>query len=327
MTDRANGQLPDGANVRTAKEPGQVLAEIRSRKLPTFVENESWAELPEWLRKQYAKHEQAVLDYHSTPVLKTLHAEIDRLREILARRDSQLAAAGVPCPEIPDGVTPPGVLQAYSDAHRAYKDPRDALQAHAAGLRAVLILDRKQCPRVPAPPHGLDRLIAAWINAGYRGSAMLLEGGMKLQTLSLAAATPSLPPYSPEIGAAADRYLMSVAFRGDHILPAMFQWGECWRAMVAAAPPPKPFRQDPRWSGMSLGMDGATFNLKLPEGSAEIVVPEENLEFLREESRDLWVGRLPASEVLALRWTLNEYLPPDVQPPADPAAANWNRMV
>lgn len=323
MTDRANGQLPDGPMERKPKEPGQVLFEIRAHKLPTFVEDESWAEIPEWLRKQYAAHEKAVLDHHRNPMIESLNKEIDRLRETLARRDSQLAAAGVPCPEIPDGMTPPGVLQAYSDAHRRYPNQKDALQAHAAGLRAALLLDRKQCPRVAPPTPGLDRFLAAIVDVSV---PMILEGGMKLMHWQPPAiATPSLPPYTPEIGAAADRYLMSVAFRGDHILPAMFRWGDCWRAMVAAVPAPKPFRQDPQWSGTTRFMDGATLNLKLPEGSAEIVIAEEDLELYREEGRDLWVGRLPASEVLALRRTLNEYLPPDVPPAWEPFASNWNR--
>lgn len=219
MTDRPNGQLPDGALVRTAREPGQAAYETRFEMHRPFMD---WATLSEKWKTEWRLVEAAVLAEHSTPVLETLQAEIDRLRKLLARRDSQLAAAGVPCPEIPEGVLPPGVLQAYSDAHRNYPEPSRHLQAHTAGLRAALIADRAQ--RVP---------------------------------------------------------------REEKLTP---------------------FRLDPHWTGACLGFEGGCLNLKIPQGSAEFVFREDELEVIEEEGRTLFIARLPASEVRAVHRHLAAYL-------------------
>lgn len=405
MTDRANGQLPDGAMVRKGKEPGQAAYEARFEKHPAFMD---WSTLGERWKVEWRKVEEAVLAEHSTSALKTLNAEIDRLRQLLARRDSQLAAAGVPLPEIPEGMVPPGALQAYSDAHQKYPPGQD-LQAHTAGLRAVLILDRAQ--RVPSvsvskePNKAMElaERLHAWsendpiedyffggdgavfsamqldcadaaqfIRAAARSrdaqpsGVLLFERGVRFDVVAPAppaaamdkslgriayetrfygytlgprgvsdawedlpplaaaiwervaqavqAAAPSkvapLPAFTREMGEAADRYLMSVAFKGDHILPAQFRWFDCWAAMTAAVPKPVPFRLDPRWTGTSLGFEGGCMNLKLPAGSAELVFADDDLEVVEEEGRTLRICRLAASEVIALRFHLNVYLPP-----------------
>lgn len=46
--------------------------------------------------------------------------------------------------DLPMGCAPPGALQAYTDAYKARYKPCQHLDAHLAGLRAVVLLDRQQ---------------------------------------------------------------------------------------------------------------------------------------------------------------------------------------
>lgn len=288
MTDRPNGQLPDGALVRTAREPGQAAYETRFEMHRPFMD---WATLSEKWKNEWRLVEAAVLAEHSTPVLETLNAEIDRLRKLLARRDSQLAAAGVPCPEIPEGVLPPGVLQAYSDAHRNYPEQSRHLQAHTAGLRAALMVDRAQ--RVPRTSPEAQ--------------------GQASKTLELADRLRAWSENDPD---------QDYFFGGDGDVFSAMQL-DCADASTAilatiawhAKQPP--FRLDPHWTGACLGFAGGSLNLKIPEGSAEFVFAEDELELVEEEGRTLFIARLSASQVRAVHRHLAAYL---VAPaPEDPS--------
>lgn len=66
--------------------------------------------------------------------------------------------------DLPPGCAPPGALQAYTDAYKARYKPCQHLDAHLAGLRAVVLLDRAQrAERLAKDPQRMElagRLIA-----------------------------------------------------------------------------------------------------------------------------------------------------------------------
>lgn len=68
-------------------------------------------------------------------------------------------------------------------------------------------------------------------------------------------------------------------------------------------------KRRPYHSGACIGICGLSVNLRFSDGSAEFVFSEEDLELINEEGRDLYIARLPASEILALRQSLIDYLP------------------
>lgn len=80
----------------------------------------------------------------------------------------------------------------------------------------------------------------------------------------------------------------------------------CQRDLAPAAYEDK---RRPHYTHAAIGCDGISVNLCFRDGSAEFVFREEEMELVNEEGRDLYVKRLPASEILALRQALIDYLP------------------
>ena len=68
-------------------------------------------------------------------------------------------------------------------------------------------------------------------------------------------------------------------------------------------------KRQPYHSGACIGICGLSVNLRFSDNSAELVFHDEDLELINEEGRDLYIARLPASEILALRQSLIDYLP------------------
>lgn len=68
-------------------------------------------------------------------------------------------------------------------------------------------------------------------------------------------------------------------------------------------------KRRPHYTHAAIGIDGVSVNLCFRDGSAEFVFREEELDFIREDGRDLYVAHIAASEVLSLRQSLIDYLP------------------
>ena len=90
--------------------------------------------------------------------------------------------------------------------------------------------------------------------------------------------------------------------------PGSFCQDDFIRAAKAAGPAYGSKRR-PYYSGACLGVDGMGANLRLSDGTLELVFKDEELDLINEEGRDLYVARLAASEVIALRQWLIDYLP------------------
>lgn len=89
---------------------------------------------------------------------------------------------------------------------------------------------------------------------------------------------------------------------------------ELWRgyaraALTASAAAMFGAKRQTYYSGACLGLDGMGANLRFSDGSLELVFKDEELDFINEEGRDLYISRLAASEVIALRQWLIDYLP------------------
>ncbi|MGU3387021.1 hypothetical protein ACLBYG_21095 [Methylobacterium sp. D53M] len=89
---------------------------------------------------------------------------------------------------------------------------------------------------------------------------------------------------------------------------------ELWRgyarvALTASAAAMFGLKRRPHYSSAALGLDGMGANLRLSDGSLELVFKDEELDLINEEGRDLYVARLAGSEVLALRQWLIDFLP------------------
>lgn len=87
-------------------------------------------------------------------------------------------------------------------------------------------------------------------------------------------------------------------------------------------------KRRPHYTHAAIGCDGVSVNLCFADGSAEFVFAEEELDFIREEGRGLYVARVAASEILALRQSLIDYLPAaeEVEDRATPAPPSLEAM-
>jgi hypothetical protein len=68
-------------------------------------------------------------------------------------------------------------------------------------------------------------------------------------------------------------------------------------------------KRRPYYGAACLGLDGMGANLRLSDGSLELFFMDEELEQTNEEGSELYISRLAASEVIALRQWLIDYLP------------------
>lgn len=80
----------------------------------------------------------------------------------------------------------------------------------------------------------------------------------------------------------------------------------CQRDLAPAAYGDK---RRPYYTHACAGVEGMSATLHLRDDSLELVFKEEELDLINEEGRDLYVSRLAASEVLALRQWLIDFLP------------------
>ena len=127
------------------------------------------------------------------------------------------------------------------------------------------------------------------------------------------AETPFVPPTSTAYSAVFDivrTWLRLAEFRAEGpVLDALARniaADMCQRDLAPAAYGDK---RRPYYTHAAIGCDGVSVNLCFRDGSAEFVFREEEMELVNEEGRDLYVKRLPASEILALRQSLIDYLP------------------
>jgi hypothetical protein len=68
-------------------------------------------------------------------------------------------------------------------------------------------------------------------------------------------------------------------------------------------------KRRPYYTHASAGLEGMSATLHLRDGSLELVFKDEELDLVREEGDDLHVAHIEASEVLALRQWLIDFLP------------------
>lgn len=68
-------------------------------------------------------------------------------------------------------------------------------------------------------------------------------------------------------------------------------------------------KRQPHYTHAMAGVEGMSATLHLRDGSLELVFQDEQLDLVREEGDDLHVARIEASEVLALRQWLIDFLP------------------
>ncbi|MBP2495237.1 hypothetical protein ABID82_002432 [Methylobacterium sp. PvP062] len=68
-------------------------------------------------------------------------------------------------------------------------------------------------------------------------------------------------------------------------------------------------KRRPYYTHACAGVEGMSATLHLRDGSLELVFKDEELDLINEEGRDLYVARIEASEVLALRQWLIDFLP------------------
>ena len=68
-------------------------------------------------------------------------------------------------------------------------------------------------------------------------------------------------------------------------------------------------KRRPYYTHACAGVEGMSATLHLRDGSLELVFQDEQLDLVREEGDDLHVARIEASEVLALRQWLIDFLP------------------
>lgn len=87
-------------------------------------------------------------------------------------------------------------------------------------------------------------------------------------------------------------------------------------------------KRRPHYTHAAIGCVGVTMNLCFVDGSAEFVFREENVDFIREEGSGLYVAGIAASEILALRQALIDYLPAaeEVEDRAVPAPPSVEAM-
>ncbi|MEE7463426.1 hypothetical protein MFUR16E_20385 [Methylobacterium fujisawaense] len=89
---------------------------------------------------------------------------------------------------------------------------------------------------------------------------------------------------------------------------------ELWRgyaraALTASAAAMFGSKRRPYYGDACLGVDGMGANLRLTDGSLQLVFKDEEMDLINEEGRDLYVARLAASEVIHLRQWLIDFLP------------------
>lgn len=68
-------------------------------------------------------------------------------------------------------------------------------------------------------------------------------------------------------------------------------------------------KRQPHYTHAMAGVEGMSATLHLRDGLMELVFKDEELDLINEEGRDLYVARIAASEVLALRQWLIDFLP------------------
>lgn len=68
-------------------------------------------------------------------------------------------------------------------------------------------------------------------------------------------------------------------------------------------------KRQPHYTHACAGVEGMSATLRLRDGSLELVFKDEELDLINEEGRDLYVAHIEASEVLALRQWLIDFLP------------------
>ncbi|MGU3476452.1 hypothetical protein [Methylobacterium sp. D48H] len=89
---------------------------------------------------------------------------------------------------------------------------------------------------------------------------------------------------------------------------------ELWRgyaraALTASAAAMFGAKRQPHYTHASAGLVGMSATLHLRDGSLELVFKDEELDFINEEGRDLYVAHIEASEVIHLRQWLIDFLP------------------
>ncbi len=159
--------------------------------------------------------------------------------------DEATAALSTPATE------PQGYVDGLVMGDTLIRALQDAIEGECDGLaiddaQAASIIDHMFVAR-PAPQPAADtRVVTVWrwrynrdtepYDWKYSQIEMMLDDDITAQPLFTATPAPSDKiAYTQVIGEVGDAYIKSVAFKGEHHLPAQFRWHELWDAMQAAA--------------------------------------------------------------------------------------------